>query len=653
MSILKLFTLFRLLLILFFVSSLIGCAAQAQIGDRPTNHLLTAVEAYLQQYQPGPQPRLFQTTILYDRHGELIAEFYAEGRRTWVSLSNVSQHLIDATIATEDDSFYQHTGVDLERVVGAVIQNTQNQEIVSGASTITMQLARNLFMGWEQRYEQSLDRKIQEAGIAQELTDLFTKNEILEIYLNLLNYGNLNYGPEAASQFYFGKSAADLNLGEATLLAGIPQSPARLDPVKNIHAVKQRQRIVLNLMVRHGQITEEQANDAYEQPLLLQHTFADAGTVQPLNRAPHFTHHVLELLKQRLGKAYVERAGLRIFTTLDLKMQDLAQQIVAEQVTQLQPTYDLGNAALVALKPGTAEVLAMVGSADYHNDAIAGQVNVATSRRQPGSTIKPLIYAAAIDAELIDAQSILEDEPITYQLPNGQTYSPQNYDKKYYGSMTVRTALANSFNIPAVKVLDAYGVEEMVPQLRTMGLRRSLDQEDSVYGLSLALGSSEVTLLELSGGFHTLANSGRYLEPRTIRTIIDPTGRSALEQEPSVGEQVLSPQTAFTITDILSDSAARRPMFGTNSNLDLSRPAAAKTGTTTDWRDNWTMGYTRYLLVGVWAGNTDGRPTRGSTGLSGAAPIWKAFMEAVLDDAELLSTLDASDQTEAWEFRLP
>ena len=266
---------------------------------------------------------------------------------------------------------------------------------------------------------------------------MFSKDEILEIYLNLLNYGNLNYGPEAAAQFYFGKSAADLNLAEATLLAGIPQSPARLDPVKNIYAAKQRQRVVLDLMVRHGHLSEEQAAQAGQQPLILQHSYADAAAIQPLNRAPHVTQYVLALVGERLGSEYVRRAGLRIVTTFDLALQELAQQIVAEQVSQLEPRYDLSNAALVALKPGTAEILAMVGSADYYSDTIAGQVNVATRLRQPGSTIKPLIYAAAIDANLITPDTILEDGPVSYQLLNGDIYAPQNYDQRYHGAVTV------------------------------------------------------------------------------------------------------------------------------------------------------------------------------------------------------------------------
>ncbi len=615
------------------------------------------VEAYLQKYQPGPLPRLFQTTYLYDRNGTLLAEVFPEGRRTWVSLSAVSPDLVHATIATEDASFYNNGGIDFRRIAGAVLQNTGAQGVVSGASTITMQLARNLFLGPDQRYDQSFDRKILEAGIAQELTGLYTKDEILEMYLNLLNYGSFTYGPEAAAQVYFGKSAADLTLPEAALLAGIPQRPADLDPFTNLEGARQRQRVVLDLMVRHGYLTAEQADAAYATPLVL-NTAAAAG--DPVNRAPHFAQYVLDTLGARLGEDYVRRAGLRIVTTLDLNLQDRAQQIVAEQVARLQPEFDLNNAALIALKPGTAEILAMVGSADFHNDAIAGQVNVATSRRQPGSALKPLLYAAALDDNLVSPATVLWDLPVEYPQPNGDVYRPHNYDDRFHGPVTVRTALANSYNIPAVKLLAAYGVAPMVDRLRRFGIT-TLDQDNAWYGLSLALGGSEVTLLDLTTAYHTLANGGRYLPAQPVRTLVDGQGQAAAPDIVPGGAQggtpVVSPAAAFLVTDILGDNAARTPMFGAESPLVLSRPAAVKTGTTNDLRDNWTVGYTRFLVAGVWTGNSDGHAMRGATGISGAAPIWHAFMEAVLADPALLAVLDApadsSADPAAWQFAPP
>lgn len=630
-----------------------SCLPANQVGPRPATNPATVVEAYLQKYQPGPLPRLFQTTYLYDRNGTLLAEFFPEGRRTWVSLSAVSPDLIHATVATEDASFYSNGGIDLRRIVGAVLQNSGAQGVVSGASTITMQLARNLFLGPDQRYDKSFDRKIQEAGIAQELTGLYTKDEILEMYLNLLNYGSFTYGPEVAAQVYFGKSAADLTLPEAALLAGIPQRPADLDPFTNLAGAKQRQRVVLDLMVRHGYLTADQADAASATPLAL-NTAAPAG--DPVNRAPHFAQYVLDTLGTRLGQDYVRRGGLRIVTTLDLNLQARAQQVVTEQVAALQPQYDLNNAALVALKPGTAEILAMVGSADFHNDAIAGQVNVATSRRQPGSALKPLLYATALDDNLVSPATVLWDLPVQYPQPNGDVYQPHNYDGRFHGPVTVRTALANSYNVPAVKLLAAYGVAPMVDRLRRFGIS-TLDQDNTWYGLSLALGGSEVTLLDLTTAYHAFANKGHYLHAQSVRTLVDGQGQAAATDLAPGGTPVVSPAAAFMVSDILSDNAARIPMFGAESPLVLSQPAAVKTGTTNDLRDNWTVGYTRFLVAGVWTGNSDGHPMRGATGISGAAPIWHAFMEAVLADPALLTALDVpvgeSAGSAAWQFQPP
>lgn len=636
----------------WFVSLLLalllgGCQQTGQsIGPRPALELSAVVEAYLQQYQPGPMPRLFQTTYLYDRNGTLLAEISGEGRRTWAKLNHISPYLIDATIATEDATFLTNTGVDPARIAGAALQNMEGGDIVSGASTITMQLARNLFLGFEERYDQTLDRKIMEAGLAGELTNAYTKNEVLEMYLNLLNYGNLTYGPEAAARTYFNKSAADLTLAEATLLAGIPQQPANLNPLVNFQAAKDRQRIVLSLMVRHGYLSEEEANAVYAENILL-HSAPQSQTV----RAPHFVNYVLEELESRLGQDYVRRAGLHIYTSLDLTLQEAAQEVVASKSAELTGRFDNNNAALVALRPGTNDILAMVGSIDFFNSEINGQVNVATSLRQPGSSIKPILYATAINDNLISPATVIWDTAITYTVGADETYRPLNYDRRLHGPVTVRAALANSYNIPAVKLLDAVGVPRMLENARAMGLQ-SLSRGAEWYGLSLTLGGGEVKLLDLATAYHTIANEGRYLPPRYIIAISDSAGQSLWEEESLRGVQVISPAAASLMTDILSDNPARTPMFGANSYLVLDRPAAAKTGTTDDNRDAWTVGYTRHLLAGVWVGNTDGRPMNSATGASGAGPIWNAFMRRVLDDPDLLARLDAPDDRSAWEFPL-
>ncbi|MBX7234367.1 MAG: transglycosylase domain-containing protein [Caldilineales bacterium] len=634
------------LLLLPLLLLLAACAPGNRIGPRPAADLRAAVESYLQQYQPGPTPRVFETTRLTDRNGKVIAERWQEGRRTWVPLAAISQHLIDATISTEDNTFYANPGVDPARIAGAALQNAQQGQVVSGGSTITMQLARNLFLGPEDRYDQNMDRKLLEAGLAQELNTLFSKDEVLEAYLNLLNYGHLAYGPEAAAQVYFGKPAADLTQAEATLLAGIPQRPADLDPLLNFEAAKARQRLVLDLMVRHSRLSQTEADAVFAQPL----TFNPAPDQTP-NPAPHFAQYVFDQLAAQLGPDAL-RGGLRITTTLDLEMQTLAQTIASQKVAEAQPKFDLNNAALVALHPQTGDILALVGSADFENEAIAGQVNVALSPRQPGSAIKPVLYAAALSDNLISPATILWDIPAAWPLTNGQTYRPVNYDGNFHGPVTVRTALANSYNIPAVKLLDAVGPPRMLAAAHDMGIA-SLSNDPQQYGLSLALGSGEVSLLELTSAYATLANGGLAIAPRPILAATDASGRPLDLGQPPASAQAVSPAAAFQITDILSDPAARAPAFGANNPLRLSRPAAAKTGTTTDFRDNWTLGYTRYLVTGVWAGNSDGHPMRNTSGLTGAAPIWHDFMAAVLTQPAFLSALQAPADPAAWAFTPP
>ena len=637
-------TLILFLLLLTLV--LAGCGSRrGAVGRRPAISLSDVAEAYLQIYQPGPLPRVFQTTFVYDRNGELLAELIGEGRREWVSLDRISPHLINATIATEDATFFTNPGVDPVRIAGAALQNVEQGEIVSGASTITMQLARNLFLGTEERYDQTFDRKIAEAGLASELTRTYAKEELLELYLNLLNYGNLAYGPQAAARTYFGKPAADLNLAEATLIAGIPQSPARFDLFDDFGSAKERQRTVLSLMVRHGFLSLDEANAVFAAEVEL------GGSPEIHSpSAPHFVDYVVRELDSSLGEGFVRRAGLHIYTTIDMALQETAQQVVSRQVAALQPRFDMNNGALIALKPGTAEILAMVGSVDYRDEEIDGQVNVAVSPRQPGSAIKPLLYATAFNDNLISPATVIWDTPLTYTVSTIEEYKPVNYDRKFHGPVTARAALANSYNVPAVKLLDAVSVERMLATARRMGVR-SLHRGTDWYGLSLTLGGGEVTLLDLAIAYHTIANQGVYQPPQYVLTITDGQGQSLLEEGPNEGVTVISEDAASLVTDILSDDPARVPMFGAGSQLTLNRPAAAKTGTTDNNRDAWTMGYTRHLLAGVWVGNTDGRPMRNATGAGAAAPVWNEFMRTVLAQPALLDALRAPTAEADWEFK--
>ena len=651
----------RLVLLILAVSigslPLAACAPAGLIGTRPSRNVAGSVEAYLQRYQPGPTPRLFQTSRIYDRHGKLLAERWEEGRRTWAPLSRISRHLIDATVATEDATYFSNSGIDPARVAAAALQNAQQGGIVSGGSTITMQLARNLFLGPEQRYDQSMDRKMLEAGLAQELTALFGKDELLEMYFNLLNYGHLTYGPEAAAQIYFGKPAADLTLSEATFLAGIPQRPADLDPYSDLDAARARQRVVLDMMVRHGYLSPVEADAVFADPVALR---ADPDTQVRL--APHFVQFVEEAWDSRFGEGALRRGGLQITTTLDLEMQNLAQKNVRDQVAGLRTKYDLTNGALVAMRPGSGEILAMVGSADFANASISGQVNVAVSPRQPGSAIKPILYATAFNDNLISPATVLWDVPVTYttSIDAGtgapSVYAPANYDGKFHGPVTVRSALANSYNVPAVKLLDVVTVDRMLEAAVGIGIRSFAHGRDW-YGLSLTLGGGEVTLLDLTTAFATLASGGLRVEPKAVLVATDSLGRTVETENRAPPTRAVSDAAAFLVTDILSDNEARTPMFGVDSPLRLSRPAAAKTGTTSDWRDNWTVGYTRYLVAGVWAGNADGHPMKNTSGLTGAAPIWHGFMEAVLASPAMLTVLEAPNDPDApergWEFAPP
>lgn len=617
--------------------------------DRPSQDLAEAVERYLREFQPGPLPRLFQTTYLYDRNGVMLAELWNEGKRTWKPLSQISSNLITATVSTEDSSFFTNFGVDPFRLAAAILQNVQEGDIVSGASTITMQLARNLFVGPEQRYDRSFDRKLLEIGLAQELTNLYSKAELLEMYLNLLNYGNLAYGPEAAAQLYFGKPAAALDMAEASFLAGIPQRPLNFDPFRNFQNVKERQRVVLDLMVAHLDLTQEEADRVYSQPITVTQPITAPATIL----APHFVQYTELVLDRRLGESgYTRRSGFHIYTTLDLHTQAVAQKVVSEQIAQFRPRYNLGNAALVAIQPGSGDVLAFLGSANFYDESIAGQVNVAIHRRQPGSTLKPILFALAMNDNLLSPATVMWDTPVNYDQGNGSFYRPLNYDNLYHGLVSARTALANSYNVPAVKLLDGMGIGPALKGFERFGLRSLL--RDSYHGLGMALGANEVTLMELTNAYSVLANGGLYMQPEVVLQALDSQGNPAdLPPRPD-SVQVISPAAAFQVTDILSDNDARRPMFGANSPMRLSRPAAAKTGTTSDFRDNWTVGYTRYLITGVWSGNSNGQPMRNSTGVTGAAPIWNIFMERALKDPEILKLLGIPDNDpQSWEFSVP
>lgn len=560
----------------------------------------------------------FRTSTIYDRNGNILWEINDPnfGRRTDVSLADIAPDLRNATIATEDRNFYLNVGVDPIAVVRAVYYNVTEGSIVSGGSTITQQLVRNVLLSETERTERTVLRKVKEAVLAIEVSREYSKNDILEIYLNQIYYGNLAYGIEAASRTYFGKGANQLTLAEAALLAGLPQSPAVYDPYTNPEGAKARQEVVLGLMIEARYITLEEAKAAEAEPVI-----ENLGEPSFEFAAPHFVTLVRAELEATYPPEVIYQAGLRIETTLDKRLQTIAEEIVAAHVNSLAAR-DVTNGALVAVDAQTGEVLAMVGSKDFRDEAIAGQVNMAVAPRQPGSAIKPLVYLAAFERGWTPSTLIM-DVPVEYPDGAGGVYQPQNYDQKYHGPTTVRIALANSYNIPVVKGLEFVGIEALKEMAARLGIT-TLTRND--YGLALALGSGEVPLLEMTGAYQAMANGGVLLKPHTILKVQDNQGRDITPPR-SDPQQVLRADHAYLMTHILADNQARSRAFGPNSALRLSRPAAAKTGTTNDFRDNLTLGYTPDIVTGVWVGNADYTPMQGTTGLSGAGPIWHEFME--------------------------
>lgn len=559
----------------------------------------------------------FATSQILDRDGNLLWEIIdpTGGRRTTVPLSQISPYLIEATVATEDRFFYVNVGVDPIAIVRATYYNLTEGQIVSGGSTITQQLARNVLLTPEERTEQSFSRKIKEAVLAVEINRRYTKEQILEIYLNQIYYGNLAYGIEAASQTYFGKSAGELTLPEAAMLAGLPQSPAAYDPYVNPEAARARQAVVLDLMAEAQYITPVEAASAKSAEL----NFRDLNFAF---EAPHFVTYVRQELEKIVPPAYIYQAGLTVQTTLDPRLQAIAEEEVRRQVDALAGRH-VTNGALVAMNVSTGQILAMVGSKDFRDEAIDGQVNIATSPRQPGSSIKPLTYLATFEMLNWTPSTLIMDTPVEYPDGAGNVYKPRNYDDKFHGPVSVRSALANSYNIPAIKALQQIGIDALKGMAARLGIT-TLTRND--YGLSLTLGSGEVSLLQMTRAYGAMANGGVLVPPTSILKITDNFGRDIEPARPQP-QRVLREEHAYLMTHILADNEARTPAFGPNSPLRLSRPAAAKTGTTNDYRDDWTIGYTPDIVTGVWVGNADNTPMQGVSGLTGAAPIWHNFME--------------------------
>ena len=629
---------------LFLVAALIGLAVFA-LGYAGIATVLPPASELITRASQG------ENTRILDRNGELLQAPLAPndpsaGLRRHVALDEISPHLITATIATEDANFYNHPGVDPAGLARAIFRAVQNSGPVVGTSTISQQLVKLVFLS----PERTVTRKVKEAVLAAEITRRYDKDTILELYLNQINYGNLAYGAGSAARLYFNKPAAELTLAEAALLAGLPQAPATYDPLQNPQAAKDRQADVLRLMVEHGAISAAEADAAWAEPL----TYHGQGLEDvQLSRAPHFVTYVRSQLEQLYGPELLYNGGLQVYTSLDSGLQGQAEQLVSQGVADLSGQ-NVSNGALVAIDPRTGEIEALVGSADFFDAEISGQVNVAISPRQPGSTIKPFTYLATFErpenwwtpATLIDdVRSEFDDGP------GRPPYVPVNYDGKEHGRVSVRAALANSYNVPAVKALQSVGVDALLQVADRFGMTTLTQPGHPLYGLSLTLGGGEVTLLELTSAYGALANGGVSAAPTTILCVLDaqgnvlerlevsdlpaacrdaPTTADSLVQQPQQ-RRAASAQHAYLLTNILKDNEARSPTFGANSWLALDRPAAVKTGTTNDVRDIWTVGYTPQLVTGVWVGNADGTPMNQQlSGIAGAGPIWNRFMRAAL-----------------------
>jgi 1A family penicillin-binding protein len=583
------------------------------LRDLPNPHQLTTREQIL-------------TTKIYDQNGELLYKIYRNQNRTLVKLDDVPLYLRQATIAIEDKEFYQHQGVSPQGIARALYRNLFLGRL-SGGSTITQQLVKNTLLSSERTWQ----RKIKEAILAVWVETQFSKDEILQMYLNEVGFGGTAYGIEEASQLYFGKSVKEVNLAEAALLAGLPASPTRYSPFgAHPEMAKFRQQQVLREMVEDHYLTVETAQEAQELFFAPQRTDI---------QAPHFVMYVKDLLVEKYGSKMVEEGGLEVKTSLNLGIQNLAQSIVTQEVNQLKNLHISNGAALVT-NPQTGEILAMVGSRDYFDTENDGNYNVTTALRQPGSSIKPVNYSVALSMGFTPA-TIISDTPITFKVPGQPPYSPKNYDNRFHGNIPLRVALASSYNVPAVKVLSAIGVSRMIEQGEKMGITTWNDP--SRFGLSLTLGGGEVKMTDMAVVYGTLTNLGMRVDLQPILEVRDYEGK-LLEKMENKGEKALSPQIAYLLTNILSDNAARTPAFGPNSLLNIpDHPhVAVKTGTTQNMRDNWTIGYTPNYLVATWVGNNDNTPmSYVASGITGASPIWNKIMTELLKEK--------SDQ----EFQLP
>lgn len=577
--------------------------------------------------QPGKliEAPLGQSTRIYDRNGILLYSVYSSSNRTYVKLSDIPKKLQEATISIEDKNFYSNQGFSITGYLRA-IRNIVLLRGLSGGSTLTQQLVKNVLLS----NERTIPRKIKELILSIQVDKRYSKDQILELYLNDVPYGGTAIGVEAASETYFGKKVKELTVAEAAFLAGLPQSPSIYSPFTGNKYYIDRTTEVLNQMRKQGYITEKQEIDGLKE--IKNYKFSQKDTSI---KAPHFVMYVKQILAQKFGEQSVDNGALQVTTTLDYKIQKQAEEIVKSEISKLK-TYHVSNGAAVVTDPKTGEILAMVGSEDYFDEKNDGNFNVALAPRQPGSSLKPIMYATAFEKGYSPSTMIMDvktDFPTND--PKQPIYTPVNYDGKYHGPVQLRFALGNSLNVPAVKMLARVGIKDVMENAYNMGIRNWQPTSANLasVGFSLVLGGRETTLLDENTAYGVFANNGVRQDPQSILKVTDSNGKKLYEFKKQSGPQIISPEISFLISHILLDTNARSMAFGPSSWLTIpGKSVSVKTGTTDEKRDNWTIGYTPSYVVGVWVGNNDNSPMNQaiSSGVTGASPIWNKIMTTVL-----------------------
>lgn len=568
-----------------------------------------------------------QSSGIYDRSGELLYSVYQDQNRIYVNLKGIPKYLQQGTIAIEDKNFYQNKGFSITGYIRGILIDPILRRRVSGGSTITQQLVKNVLL----TSERTLPRKVKELMLAIQVDSRYSKEQILEMYLNDVPYGGTAIGVQAASQIYFNKDVKDLNLAESAFLAGLPQGPSLYSPFSGNKYYLGRTKEVLRQMESQGYITKKQQDEAYKEIEKKQFTQTNTGI-----KAPHFVFYVKQQLINQFGEAAVENGGLRVTTTLDYRIEKETEKIVKEEIDKVK-SLKVGNGSAVVTNPKTGEILAMVGSKDYFDIDNDGNFNATTSLRQPGSSLKPITYATAFTRGYTPSTLLMDTQTNFKSQDSEKDYIPVNYDGKFRGPVQVRFALANSFNIPAVKMLADVGIKNVMQKAYEMGIDNWLPTEENLknVGYSLVLGGRDVRLVDEVEAYGVFANGGVKQPLVSILEVKDSKGNALYKYNAPSPQRVFSQEVSFLISHILLDNNARSEEFGSYSKLVISgHPSVSvKTGTTNELRDNWTVGYTPSFVVGVWVGNNDNSSmSKVSSGITGAAPIWNRIMSFVLKD---------------------